>query len=161
MNRFHLLLLTAVLMFAMNGKALGTDAPYYTWVDDNGVVNYSQEKPRGIDAKLVSRKHRFGENFGTRRNSAPKPVTGQTAAPSISGPVADINRDAEKTIQEIEAEVQAQRAQACQRALDNMQRYSSRGRIRVRGADGEYRIATDEEKQRTIDDIQAQIDENC
>ena len=33
---------------------------YYTWIDENGVVNYSERNPQGYNAQYVRREARFG-----------------------------------------------------------------------------------------------------
>jgi hypothetical protein len=57
-----------VLTLGANG-AFSEDRPYYMWTSKDGVVNFSQSKPRDVDAAQVTRPHRFG----TRRGVTPPP----------------------------------------------------------------------------------------
>ena len=40
-----------VLLYASPSNA---EDDYYTWIDENGVVNYSEHNPQGLDARFVS-----------------------------------------------------------------------------------------------------------
>ncbi len=67
--RLNLLQFIAASMLLLSANPNYSDEPYYTWVGKNGVVNYSQIKPLGEDAKLISEKE---YRFGVRKVNKPK-----------------------------------------------------------------------------------------
>ena len=67
---FGLMLLTA-------GLSATAAEEYYTWVDENGVVNYAERNPQGYDARHVTpNEARFGRKI--RPQFAPQPEASQT-----------------------------------------------------------------------------------
>lgn len=151
----------AVLFLTAQGHdCFAVEEPYYTWVDENGVVNFAQGQPKGVNAKLISKGYRFGQKVveGTRVQpvSASLPeLVGNEQDAAVTGSQA--GADFEKTMQEIKRVKQAN----CEGARKNLSSYLSRGRIRLQGEDGEYRILPGEERQANIRRFQNDIDENC
>ena len=139
-----------------------TAADIYRWVDANGVVNYTQQKPRGVDAELVS------ETSSTRPAAA---QTAQAASPTAqpeSGSQPALNEDQQNMLRGLE-EAEAARQQElarvrddnCTRARSVLTRLTAKGRIRVRDKQGEYRIMNEEERQSRISEAQQGIALNC
>jgi len=136
-------------------------AAVYRWVDEDGVVNYSQLKPEGVDAELVSD---TGERQRGRDRSTP-------ARPSAQTPPEDqqtLTESQQRMLSELQAAEQERQAEIarvreanCQEARDVLQRLSSRGRIRVVGDDGQERMMPEEERQRRIDEAQRAVAANC
>lgn len=150
-----------MIVFLIVGQgSYAAERPYYTWVDENGVVNYSQQKPRGIEAKLVSKEHRFGVKVleEPKRDSvatSPPVVNAENEARAAEEKRAE--EEFERTMQEIADTKQV----ICEQAQRNLEWYTNRGRIRLKGEDGEYRILPDEIKQENIQKFRNKIDENC
>ncbi|MAT83374.1 MAG: hypothetical protein CMQ43_05150 [Gammaproteobacteria bacterium] len=149
----HLVLIVGLLPWL-------TGAAVYRWVDENGVVNYTQIKPEGVDAELVS------GDTGRRKPAAaparPAPAipagdSGQTLTPEQQQMLSDLQA-AEQARQ---AEIARVRESNCQEARDLLQRLTARGRIRIAGPDGEERVMPEEERQRRIDEAQRAIVANC
>lgn len=140
-------------------------AEYYTWVDENGVVNYSQKAPSGIEAEHVSQSHTFGRRRSqSAPRTAPPPIPDQTAqtAPAESAPVAEgQNEEVAQMEASLTAEIQATKRQNCRQARRNLESFQSRGRVRYTGPDGEMQIMSDEDKQARINSFRQQIRDNC
>lgn len=150
----------ALFLTAWGQDCFATEASYYTWVDENGVVNYSQGQPKGVNARLVSKGYRFGVKVVEQPTDQPAPaappdIVGNDVGPSTEATQAEA--DFEKTMKEISRVKLAN----CKGAKRNLARYLNRGRIRLKGEDGQYRILSDEERQQNISRYQKDIDENC
>jgi len=136
-------------------------AAVYRWVDEDGVVNYSQLKPEGVDAELVSD---TGQSQRGRNRAAPvqppaqTPPDGEQTLPESQQRMLSELQAAE---QERQAEIARVREANCQEARDLLARLTSRGRIRVAGDDGQERVMPEEERQRRIDEAQRAVAANC
>lgn len=64
---------TTASMLAANGTHAAQD--YYTWIDENGVKNYSQRNPRGYKARRVSKTHKFRQQIYLEQVSTTTPST--------------------------------------------------------------------------------------
>jgi hypothetical protein len=135
-----------------------TAADIYRWVDENGVVNYTQQKPRGVDAELVS---------GVRGPSQTTPK-----APTPGGNPSDTSPELDERQQRLLEDLQAAEAarrneiarvreENCSRARGVLDRLTSKSRIRVRGDDGEVHILNEEERQERISEAQRGVATNC
>ena len=85
--------LPALALFLMVASKPVSAAEYYTWVDDDGVTNYSQRDPEGYQAKYITERQRFGrEQF-----VPPPPSEASTpAAPSTGNVNADVQSPMKK-----------------------------------------------------------------
>lgn len=157
--------MVTVFLLGAGAASFAQNAPYYTWVDENGVTNFSQDLPKGVKATRMSKKHRFGI-LDLPDPSKSADVSDPTAENSNDQSESD-KKDAEaerRAQQEVEAEVQRlalARQANCDRSRQNLTSYESRARARVKGADGEYTILSNEERQRKIDMYLSEIDDNC
>lgn len=135
-------------------------ATVYRWVDEDGIVNYTQLKPEGVDAELVS------ADTG-RRLSTPESEPGPASTPAGTSEqqltenqqemLSDLRAAEEQRQQEIAKVRQAN----CQQARDVLERLTSRGRIRVVGDDGVERAMPEEERRQRIDEAQRSVAVNC
>ena len=139
-----------------------TAADIYRWVDANGVVNYTQQKPKGIDAELVS-----GSSSSRSVVAQTVQVETPTAQPESDGQPA-LNEDQQNMLRDLEAAEDARqqelarvREDNCTRARSVLTRLTAKGRIRVRDDEGEYRIMNEEERQSRISEAQQGIALNC
>ncbi len=169
MNRlYRLFLLTLVTLMCFTDSALAKEEAYYTWIDENGVTNYSERDPKNQNAVLVSPANtRFGyqsptQSRSTNTSQQASLPTGQTTTTSDTDPAsqdADAQMQAERDqVQESIAKVKASNCQIGRRNLAKLEAYS---RIRVKEKDGTERVLTDEEKQAKINDARKTISENC
>ena len=130
---------------------------YYTWVDEDGVVNYSEHNPQGFDARFITSSQRFGyQSDEPLEQEAPE----QTAAPA-----ADEERDIDVEIAtqkaRIDKEIAAAKKSNCNIGKLNLAQLQNYNRIKVQDDDGQVRVLSEEEKQSRIDRAKTTISENC
>ncbi|HEX7037532.1 MAG TPA: DUF4124 domain-containing protein [Pseudomonadales bacterium] len=137
-------------------------ATIYRWVDENGVVNYTQLKPEGVPAELVH------ADTGQRVTSEPAAGAdrGLETAPTKEGePLTEAQQRMLEELRAAEQERQRQVAKVresnCQQARDLLERLTSHGRLRVTGEDGEARVMPEEERQQRIEQAQRAVAVNC
>lgn len=147
---------------------LGASAGIYRWVDEEGVVNYSQLKPEGVESELVSAD--TGQRVVTRTPSSEASAATDDAdlAEGLGDEEAQLNesqqemlRDLRNAEQQRQQEVARIREANCQQAREVLDRLTSRGRIRVQGEDGQERVLPEEERQSRIDEAQRAVAANC
>ena len=138
-------------------------AEIYRWVDDEGVVNFTQRKPSNVEVDII----------GKPANTRPPQTYAEPVTPSVAQSDQQENRlklTAEQremyaALQEKEADRQAQISKIstsnCKRSKALLQRLSTSGRINIRAADGNERILPDEERAQRIAEIQRGIVVNC
>jgi hypothetical protein len=99
MQKLKLLLVTLLLLPLAGYSA----EEYYTWVDENGVVNYAEREPTGFNARHVTPGHRA---FGHRQTQTREPSTTPTApAGATSGSSANAGFDPDSVVaDELESE---------------------------------------------------------
>lgn len=149
-------------------------ADTYRWVDDGGVVNYSELKPRGVPVDRVTRIVGAESSQTTRqpdrraaRSAPPAPV----ARPVVANNNADdknlspAQREMMRNLQQAEngrqqqvAKIRQDNCERSQRALTNL---SAKDRIRVRADDGSQRVLPEEERQQRIREAQQGVVVNC
>ena len=131
--------------------------PYYTWVDEDGVTNFSQRIPRGVDADFVSESRAFGiKKPMSQEDDQPGSAT-DSETDQASGD--DVEMDEER--QAVKDEIVRIRASNCDIGKRNLAKLQAYARIRVRSDDGGERVLADEEKQRRIRTAQKTIKDNC
>lgn len=140
-------------------------AEIYRWVDANGVVNYTQQKPLGIPSERV-----VTGTAGTRRATDEPPVPSTPAGPAAAAPTqnADLSPAQQEALDALRAAETARqtelanvRAANCERARGVLARLSERGRIRVRDDSGNERMMDEDERQTRIAEAQRGVVENC
>jgi hypothetical protein len=129
----------------------------YRWVDDDGVVNYTQRKPEGVDsARLQAATGQPLDLPATRAPATPTPPV------SVGG---DVPQSLLAKLQATELarqqEVARIREANCEQARAVLGRLSDKGRIRVRGDDGNHRVMPEEERQERIAQAQRDVVANC
>ena len=126
-------------------------------MDDNGVVNYTQHSPEGIVAERI-----------VTTGGAPTVAAPIVVEPVVTDPNAHLSAEhkaMKKRLQETEDARQAEIARIkesnCSRAQGVFDKLSSRGRIRVRDADGQETAMSEDERQSRIAEAQRDIVSNC
>ena len=144
---------TALVILAL---PLLTAADIYRWGDENGVVNYTQQKPHGVDAEQVASRHGPGV----------QPPAAQPKAASTPQPQLDEKQ--QRLLEELQAaeaarrqEMAEARADNCSRARSLLERLTTKSRIKVRGEDGQVEVLPEEERQQRIAEAQRGIAVNC
>lgn len=138
-------------------------ADVYRWVDENGVVNYSQTAPD--NARGTVERVRTASGRGTR-SLAPAPSPARAGAPAT--PANDLTAEQQALKEQLEADEREQlariareRADACRKNRDLLNELTTYARIRVTDADGTMRILPEEERRARIKDVQARVVEYC
>ncbi|MBL6691450.1 MAG: DUF4124 domain-containing protein [Pseudomonadales bacterium] len=136
---------------------------YYTWIDENGVVNYSERNPQGYNAQFVGRETRFG--YDTQRSIfPPEPESESGINEDDEGPELETDEGFRQEMAQIEADKKRNaeiRRSNCRVARVNLEKLANYNRIRVEDENGQTRFLTDEEKQARIDAARQSVSENC
>ena len=136
--------------------ALG-GAEVYRWVDDTGVVNYTQHSPDGIKAD------RIVTSGGGATVVVPTVV--ETKAEDPDAHLSAEQKVMKKRLEIAESARQAEIARIkqsnCGRAQGVLQKLSSKGRIRVRDSSGEEIAMPEDERVSRIAEAQRDIVSNC
>ena len=136
-------------------------ADTWRWVDAEGVVNYSERKPRGVDAELVSRTNT--PRTETRPVATPPPgIPGATQSqPALSDRQQEMLTELETAETDRQAQVAKIRQDNCDTAKRVLENLTVRDRVRVRMENGTTRMLGEEERQARIAEAQQGIVTNC
>jgi hypothetical protein len=136
----------------------------YRWVDDQGVVNYTQQKPRGQEAEKIQTK------AGTRtKSTAATPAAASPAATGLaSGTEKPLSAEQQKMLEDLRRAEEARQEEVarikehnCQRSREVLTRLTVKNRIRVADESGEYRVMPEDERQQRISEAQENIALYC
>lgn len=131
-------------------------AEVYRWVDKDGVVNYTQVKPRGVEAEQLQ-----------TRSSGPinaSDAGSQPAATATPGPTEAQQRLRRELEQDEQARLQdmAQiKQENCTQARGTLDKLTIRNRVTETDESGERRVLPEEERQARIKQAQDAIVDNC
>lgn len=130
-----------------------SQAAIYKWVDEEGKVHYSQQKPVNTKTEKI------------KVNSRPPTPSSSYKKPTLKNKE-DQKAENNKTQQGGKAakkpQVSAQeKAKLCKQAQTNLQALLSRGRVRQRDTEGNVSYMTEEEKQQRIRREQDRVKKNC
>lgn len=138
-----------------------TGAAVYRWVDESGVVNYTQIKPEGVNAERVSAD--TGQRIGG--DATPAAATPEQPADPQEQQLTEAQQQMLADLKAAEAERQRQiskvREANCQQARTMLDRLTATGRVRVVGEDGVERVMPEDERQQRIDESQRAVAANC
>ena len=144
------------LLILVSAATSNAEDDYYTWVDGDGVVNYSEHNPQGFDARFITRSQRFGYQ-------SDEPL--EQEAPEQAATAAEEERDIDVEIAtqkaRIDKEIAAAKKSNCNIGKLNLAQLQNYNRIKVQDDDGQIRVLTEEEKQSRIDKAKTTIRENC
>lgn len=134
---------------------MGADV-VYRWIDENGVVNYTQQLPRGVKAQKI-----------TTRLGAPS-VIADVGEITETGEPRALSDQQQAMLEELKAaelarqqEVVKIRQANCKQSREVLTNLSLTARIRVRDSSGSERVMGEDERQRRIDEAQQGIVINC
>jgi hypothetical protein len=135
-------------------------AEVYRWVDEHGVVNYTQRKPEHVASERL-----VAGRPGSPQPAAEAPHAPAGAAPAASGELTETQQRMLDNLRAAEAARQTELTQVrqhnCTEARAILARLTSTGRIRMRNADGTEEILGEDERQARIEQAQRAIAENC
>jgi len=138
-------------------------AAVYRWVDDKGVINYSQQKPEGVNAE------RIDATSGKKMDEpAPAPAVESTPSAGAQPPDARLSAAQREALAGLQAAEQARQEEVahirkanCERARGVLERLNASGRIRVRDAEGNESVMAEDERQQRVAEAQRGVVENC
>ena len=163
MGKLEIAIGSATLVFAMSVHA----AEYYTWVDENGVTNYSERNPQGYSAEHVTPQSRFGLRYSPPRESEEQAAaetdedTGETTPNSPRMSDADVEKHIAGERARIDAEIAKAKESNCKIGKRNLAQLEAYARIRVKDDNGQERVLTDSEKSDRVAQARQTIRENC
>ena len=163
---FHMFICLSVFMLSAL-VSIPSAADTYRWVDDNGVVNYAERKPRGVPDSRITRVASVTTRAGTSSSRAPSSSPAPSFTPQTQDQVELTGEQQEmlRGLQQAEVERQAQVAQIkrdnCERSRRVLANLTAKDRIRVRSETGIERVLPEEERQAKIAAAQRGIAENC
>ncbi|MEJ2132291.1 MAG: DUF4124 domain-containing protein [Gammaproteobacteria bacterium] len=137
-------------------------AEVYRWVDDEGVVHYSERPERNTAPERISVTSGGGARRVTPSTSHtsfddPEPADEPTLNPQQQALQDELNQQEQTRLQDI-AKARAENCRVAKERFDNLTQYA---RIRIRGDDGEYRILSEEERVAEINQAKADVVEFC
>lgn len=141
-------ILVVALLAALTPSVQGE---YYTWVDENGVVNFSETNPAGKESIRVDpdarpeRQPQFGELPPPPREPEPEPAPSTAATPESSESEVDPDELVAEEVAELVAKQAEVNRENCERGKRNLAKLQGYNRIKVRGEDGEERFMSEEE----------------
>jgi hypothetical protein len=137
------LLLTLCLPLLMGAEV-------YRWVDASGVVNYTQTKPRGVDAQQLQ-----------TRGGGPTVVSDAPAVAAVPASVGPTAGDLDQSEQTRQQQVAQIKQENCSMARNILGRLTLRNRVSETDVNGETRVLPEEERQARIKEAQDAIVDNC
>ncbi|MDZ7684322.1 MAG: hypothetical protein U5O39_04390 [Gammaproteobacteria bacterium] len=158
----------------VSGRDGGRKGKYCVWIDEDGVTNYSEHNPQGVDATYVGpgqpaeASRRPGGRPGAVEDTPNEDDEAQQAnagnaeseAQSAEGGV-DPDELVEEERAAIEQKIAERQRENCEIGKRNLTRLQAYARIRVQGEDGQERVLTEEEKQQRIQRARQTVRENC
>lgn len=160
--------LVLFVLMGITGSVLAEEV--YRWVDADGVVNFTQQRPREVSADQISTRNAGSNRIDNVARNTPA-VSGQqpqsfpATASGQSKQMDAAQRAMLDGLRAEEAQRQIELADArnsnCKKSRNVLARLTGKPRIRVRGNDGVERMMPEDERQRRIDDAQMGVANNC
>ena len=133
----------------------------YRWVDENGVVNFTQQKPRDTEVETIRT-----TGSSSRKTAEAAPVSAPAPASAATGQ--PLSAEQEKMLEGLRAAERARqdeiaqiKSDNCQQSRDILSRLTLKNRIRVKDANGDYSVMPEDERQRRISEAQENIALYC
>jgi hypothetical protein len=137
-------------------------ADVYRWVGPDGVVNYTQMKPQGVQAERVrTQGGRPSAAAAAPSAAAEQPASRNADASQLSPKQKEMLDDLQSAEAARKQEVARIREANCERSRKVLDRLSANARIRVRDDSGEERVMGEDERQDRITEAQQGVAENC
>ena len=160
--------LVLFVLMGITGSVLAEEV--YRWVDADGVVNFTQQRPREVTAEQISPRN-SDVNIVTNVAQNTAAMSGQQPQ-SFPATAGDQSRQMDAAQQEMLEGLRAREAQRqvaladaresnCKKSRDVLVRLTGKSRIRIRGSDGVERMMPEEERRQRIDDAQKGVANNC
>ncbi|MCW8956532.1 MAG: DUF4124 domain-containing protein, partial [Gammaproteobacteria bacterium] len=153
-NGYYMLKNFFIFLTFLGLLPLASQAAIYKWVDEDGSVHYSQQKPQNTQTEKIKVTTRVPENSSTynkpslNKKEDPKQATDKATKDANSS-----DKKPEKSAKE--------RAALCKQSQADLQALTSRGRIRQKDDKGNISYMSEEQKQQRIKREQDRVKENC
>ncbi|HET19113.1 MAG TPA: DUF4124 domain-containing protein [Chromatiales bacterium] len=134
----------ALLLAALSAPS---QAAIYKWVDEKGVTHFTEQPPASGQGEKVQ-----------PRVYAPATPAAPSAGKDTEAAEPKVEQAAPKSVLTVPPE---QMAEQCQQARQRLLQLESSPRILYRGEDGEMTRATEEERQRMMDEERKRIELYC
>ena len=146
-------IVASILLLFISASLFADEDSYFMWVDDDGVLNFSQVAPREEVFEEISRPP---QTRGEQEESQSEAIDNRKALPSAASSLpGDISSE---SIARINRDVRARNCASARRTLDKLAGFKQ---IIIRGDDGFWREVSDDVKQQEILRAAAAIAENC
>ena len=148
--KFRLLTLVVAMTFGTSAQAKDV----WMWVDANGVTNYTQQKPHGVNARRISSAD-IARSVSDQQNLGPvadEPLS--TEQRSTMARLKEEQRAAER-------QIATQHQEKCLAARDRLTKLIQSPQIRIREENGAVRSLGEDERQMEISQAQQQIARHC
>jgi len=145
------LLMLAVLQSGWPDTAHAADA--YRWVDDEGVVHFTQNPPNDRDSVKVDAANPPAEDPAARRERIDK--LNEDTTTEI------YKRQLEREAEAEERARTARLAERCAELRDKRNKLANSPKVRARTGDGGYRVLSYEERQEKLADYDRMIADRC
>ena len=133
-------------------------AEVYKWVDANGVVTYSQQKPNNITSRPVT-------TTGTPPSALMAQEKARVAQASLEPELSEKQQQKLVDLQTREANRVAEEAvfeaSLCESSTKRLTKLTEKERVRVHNPDGTLRILPEEERQERIASARDKINQHC
>ena len=153
-----------IIILCLVSLSVRAEIDYYTWVDEDGITNYSQRDPNDYTAEHITGPIKRDLSKGrpqANSSSAPPPV----AQSRPVTPAAEQQIDPDALVAEQRAILASKLAETrrsnCVIGKRNLAQLSAYRRIRVSDEKGENRILTEEEKAAKTETARQVVRENC
>jgi hypothetical protein len=140
-------------------------ATIYRWVDENGVVNFTEQQPRDVAAQEVEVK----VSSVVDTPAVPTPVADQTqpaaaereATPELTDAQRQELEDLQRQEQQRQEDLVKLKAENCVKARALLEKLTINNRIRLRKPDGTEVALGEDERQQRITATQEDVVVNC
>ena len=141
--------ITLWLSVIFSANVIAQDISIYRWVDENGVVHFSQHQPQdGNYSQLTT-----FSSYKAKEDAKSK----QTSLPSVD----DELSEHEKEVAQVTAKNKEIMKKNCEAAQLNEKMLSSFDKVMVADSDGKNRALTDKEKKAQLELTKKQIETFC
>ena len=137
------------------------ETEYYTWIDENGVVNYAEHNPQGYEALFVTSDQRFGLRNPLKPTlESPLETTDTTAAAIEDEDEVDIDVQISRERARIDKEIAKAKRSNCNIGKLNLAQLENYNRIKIKDDSGAIRVLSADEKASRISKARETIREN-
>ncbi|MEM6708232.1 MAG: DUF4124 domain-containing protein [Pseudomonadota bacterium] len=135
-------------------------AEIYRWVDENGVVNFTQQKPKDVQAEVIGKPTNRRVSVAETAPAPAVPLAAQDEQKLTDEQqrILDDLKTAEMNRQAALAEAKATNCERARKVLTNLTKI---GRVRVVAEDGTQTVLPEEDRQARIQAAQEAIAVNC